>query len=444
MMINIAFRQGLAAVAALGALAASASAFAFTPPPFPRIAGIQISAPFDYNDATFQAQVARQAITILNDWPGMKPGGESMATVVQQIKAINPNALVFLYTDTDEQFSNPSNSAWATLIDAINANKWWLYTNSSLSTPVSSFYGNGGLTINNSTNTPKNAQGQDAIDYMVNYFVAQEYTPNTNIDGFFQDNVFTTPRVSGDWYRNGNDLPSSSAQAQAAIQSGYERWFALAHQLMPGKYQIGNIATWYSPGATAVPAGFKNMTEGGEIEGLIGQTWSTETWDGWQGMENQYFQIMSVVNAPKLVIFDQQDNPTNYQSMRYGLTSCLMNDGYYNFTSNTSTYSGVYWFDEFNANLGQPVGAAPTAAWQNGVWRRDFTNGIALVNPKGNGARTVSLGGSFVKLKGTQAPSVNNGQTVTSVTLQDRDGIILMRPSALIQPKAPTGVNVGG
>ncbi len=32
-----------------------------------------------------------------------------------------------------------------------------------------------------------------------------------------------------------------------------------------------------------------------------------------------------------------------------------------------------------------------------------------LVNPKGNGQREVTLEGDFVKLKGTQAPSVNDG-----------------------------------
>ena len=440
-MIHSVFRPRLTALAAIGALAASASAFAFTPPPFPRIAGIQISAPFDYNDPTFQSQLAKQAITVLNDWPGMNPGGESMQAVVQQIKAINPNALVFLYTDSDEQFTNPSNSAWATLINQLNSMKWWLYTDTSLSSAVSSFYGNGGMTINNTPNTPKDSQGDDAIDYIVKYFVNNEYTPNTNIDGFFMDNVFSQPRVAGDWYRNGTMLQPSDPKAQAAIQSGYERWFSLAHQLMPGKYQIGNIATWGEN--TPIPAGYKGMAEGGEIEGLIGQSWSIETWDGWQAMENQYFGIMAAVNTPKLVIFNQQDNPTNYQSMRYGLTSCLMSDGYYNFTSNSSTYSGFYWFDEFNSNLGAAVGSAPTAAWQKGVWRRDFANGIALVNPKGNGVQTVQLGGTFVKIKGTQAPSVNNGQTVTSVTLQDRDGIILLRQSPLQQPKAPTGVSIG-
>ncbi len=78
--------------------------------------------------------------------------------------------------------------------------------------------------------------------------------------------------------------------------------------------------------------------------------------------------------------------------------------------------------------LGYPTTQPPPAAGQNGVWRRDFDHGIALVNPKGNGAQTVSLGGTFVHLTGSQNPSLNNGSAVTSVTLQDRDGLILLRP----------------
>ena len=111
-----------------------------------------------------------------------------------------------------------------------------------------------------------------------------------------------------------------------------------------------------------------------------------------------------------------------------------MNDGYYGFTSSATRYHGVVWFDEYNAKLGAAVGAPPTSAWQKGVWRRDFTNGIALVNPKGNGPQTVTLGGTFVKIKGSQDPAVNNGQTATQVTLQDRDGLILLRKSARAQP----------
>jgi hypothetical protein len=439
MMIHHAFRRRWTALAALAALASATRAFAFTPPPFPRIAGVQISAPFDYAD--FEAQLAKQSITVLNYWPGMNPGGVSMDSVIQGIKAINPNALVFLYVDADEQFTDQNNSAWGGLRAQIDNMKWWLYSDSSMSSPVPSFYGNGGDTINFTPYTPKDSSGDDAVDYITKWLVQNVYDPNSAADGLYMDNVFPQPRVAGDWYRDGTVLQPSDPRAQAAIQAGYERYFSLVRQLIPGKYEVGNVGTWGEGGP--IPAGYEGMLDGGEMEGAIGQNWSIETWGGWQAMENQYYAIMAAANSPKLVIFNQQDDPTNYQSMRYGLTSCLMNDGYYDFTSSTSPYSGVQWFDEYNVNLGMPLSPPPTAAWQNGVWRRDFTNGIALVNPKGNGPQTVQLGGTFVKIKGTQDPAVNNGQTVTSVTLQDRDGIILLRQSPLEQPKAPTGVSIG-
>ena len=440
-MIHRGFRQGLTALAATAALATSASALAFTPPPFPRIAGIQNGGPFNYNDSTYQSELAKQSITILNMWPGLAPGGESMQSVVSAIKSINPNALVFLYTDVDEGYTTGDSSvAFAPETSQLNANKWWLYTDTSDSNAVASFYGNGGYTINNTPYTPKDSSGDDSIDWLTKWFVNTYYSAVPNIDGFFMDNVFTQPRVAGDWYRNGVVLQPSDPKAQAAIQAGYERWFALAHQLMPGKYQIGNIATWGQN--DAVPSGYQAMADGGVLEGMIGLSWSIENWGGWTEMMAQYNTDMAALNAPKLAIFNQWGDPTDYQSMRYGLASCLMNDGYYAYTSNATGYSGVVWFDEYNANLGQEISTPPTAAWQNGVWRRDFTNGIALVNPKGNGTQTVQLGGTFVKIQGSQDPSVNNGQTVTSVTLQDRDGIILLRQSPLQQPKAPTSVSI--
>jgi len=92
--------------------------------------------------------------------------------------------------------------------------------------------------------------------------------------------------------------------------------------------------------------------------------------------------------------------------------------------------------------LGNATSSPQTTAWQRGVFRRDFENGIALVNRKGNGAQTVQLETSFKRLLGNQAPGVNNGQTVTSVTLQDRDGIILMRLAPTTTPDPPGNVTV--
>jgi len=65
-----------------------------------------------------------------------------------------------------------------------------------------------------------------------------------------------------------------------------------------------------------------------------------------------------------------------------------------------------------------------------------------LVNPKGNGAQTITLEPGFKRFLGKQAPSVNNGQDVTTITLKDRDGIILLRKKAASAPAAPQLVSV--
>lgn len=61
------------------------------------------------------------------------------------------------------------------------------------------------------------------------------------------------------------------------------------------------------------------------------------------------------------------------------------------------------------------------------VFRRDFQHGIVLANATPT-TRTINLGGTFQRIKGSQDPAVNNGQKVTSVTLPPYDGLLLVRP----------------
>ena len=423
---------------AAAALMLSGGAFAYSPP-FPRLAGIETGGLANYNSLDYQSALEKLQVMILKYWPGLKPGGESMESIISTIESRDPQALVFLYANSDEGYLS-SSTAMAPLYQKVNAMRWWLKDGSSL---VPSFYDNGGYTINNTPNTVKDADGDDSIDFITKWYVENFYRPNPDIAGFFMDNVFSKPRVNGDWDGGSLVLSDTSSQAAAALQAGYERWFHLTDSLMPGKYELANAGSWAVDGAT-VPPGYVDLANGAVLEALIGKTYSTEAWAGWPAMMREYDTVMQVTSAPKLVIFNQWGNPTDYQAFRYGFASCLMNDGYYSFTSYSAGYYGVVHFDEYNAKLGAPVGAPPTHAWQNGVWRRDFTNGIALVNPKGNGPRTVTLGGTFVKLKGSQDPAVNNGQRVTQVTLQNRDGLILMRLAPLSQPTSPAEITVGG
>ena len=52
---------------------------------------------------------------------------------------------------------------------------------------------------------------------------------------------------------------------------------------------------------------------------------------------------------------------------------------------------------------------------------------MVLVNPRGNGDRTVTIGSGYTRFKGKQDPVYNNGQVATTVVLRDRDGMLLVK-----------------
>jgi hypothetical protein len=414
-------------VAMVGAAAAcvAAEALAFNKPPFPRLAANWI-ANQNYQDPTIQSALARGSIAIVNIWPGWENGrGTTLQQVIQNIKAINPNTLVFAYIMNDQIPANRgAYQPFAPLYAKLDAMAWYLYPTSGCSTPVTSYYP-GYLTLNNTLYTPTDSNGEQWIDWFAKWAVANYYTPNPSLDGFSTDDVFWKPRVSGDWQRDGTTDRASDPKVQTWLRQGYVQHFTTLRQLMPGKFQIGNVADWGD--TNSVLTEYQGLLDGGVMEGMIGHDWSPETYGGWQVMMARYRRTMAALGEPKLALFHQVGSVTDYQSVRYGLTSALMDDGYYVFNSTAQNGGDAPWFDEYQVQLGNAVGGPSTAAWQSGVYRRDFDNGIALVNPKGNGTQTVTLEASFTHFTGQQAPAVNNGATVTSVTLQDRDGIILMR-----------------
>jgi hypothetical protein len=59
------------------------------------------------------------------------------------------------------------------------------------------------------------------------------------------------------------------------------------------------------------------------------------------------------------------------------------------------------------------------------VYRRDFEGGVVIVNASSQ-PQTIDLGGTYVKIDGTQDRSVNDGSVVTSVTVCAYDGVILL------------------
>jgi 5-hydroxyisourate hydrolase-like protein (transthyretin family) len=88
-----------------------------------------------------------------------------------------------------------------------------------------------------------------------------------------------------------------------------------------------------------------------------------------------------------------------------------------------------------NTALNLQVGREDTTVWFDSlyvftgsanVFRRDFENGIVLANASPL-PKTIELGGTFRKIRGSQDTNINDGTNVTKVTLNGYDGVLLIR-----------------
>ena len=120
-----------------------------------------------------------------------------------------------------------------------------------------------------------------------------------------------------------------------------------------------------------------------------------------------------------------------YKKVRFGLASTLLLDGYYAFDFGDQNHGQTWWYDEYSVDLGNPLGSAISQnnkpQFEEDVWRREYQNGIALVNATGQ-SQDIDLGGEYEKIKGTQDKLINDGTIVSQVNLQSNDGLVMLRP----------------
>lgn len=433
-------RLKLIAGSLLSAALCSSVAYAMDPPPYPRLGTMLFGTPSNFDDPTLQSNIAKTSIALFSYWPGWQSNtGKTFQQEMAALKAANPNIQLAVYSQID---SIPQNATYAPVVSKLNSQNWWLYPSGTSGSPVPNFWTGGGgpfLQINTTLFPVADSGGHRYLDWFAGWYYSNFMAPNPALNSVYIDNVFVQPKATGDWNLDGAADNPSDPTVQHWVHLGYNAYFSSLRALMPNAMLIGNIAGW-GP-ASADITDYKGKLNGGLIEGLLGFSWSPEAWGGWQEMMSEYRKEINALAAPNLAMFAMVGSPTDYQTMRYALTSCMMDNGYFTFNSSDS-YNDVPWFDEYNANLGAATSSPSTSAWQKGVYRRDFVNGIALVNPKGNGSQTVTLETTYKRINGSQVPSVNNGQSVTTVTLQDRDGIILLRLQAAKVPKAPSSVTL--
>jgi len=397
---------------------------------FPRIAGINIGAK-NYDEAQYQEALAKKDLIILGFYRGWwNRGGVTIREAVQQLKARNPKLLVGQYTSLNEHYqdggSEPVREAHVKLSTEKGpggSGDWWART--AAGEHVSSYPGTWNTNFTEFV-TP-DACGDRYPEWLAKHNNAVFFDPVPEFDLWFTDNVFYRPRVEADWDGDGKDDSADDPQVRAYYRRGTARYWQAIRKLQPTKLILGNV----DGRPSAQSGGLREPEYTGRIEGALveagfGEQWSYETWGSWQDAMDDYRSQLANTIAPHLVIFNVHGEKEDYALMRYGLTSTLMDDGYFDY-SDMGSYSTAWWYDEFDVDLGKAVSPPPTKPWQHGVYRQNFEKGAALVNPKGNGTQTVTLEPGLRRFIGKQCPKVNDGRPVSRLTLNERDGIVLVR-----------------
>ncbi|MFH1597561.1 MAG: putative glycoside hydrolase [Patescibacteria group bacterium] len=188
---------------------------------------------------------------------------------------------------------------------------------------------------------------------------------------------------------------------------------------------------------------------------MIEGWWSNRTWreridafDNWNsnGQEPDFNMVVGPYNS------EEMPATHNYRVPRWAFTFSLLTGSYYEMFDDEVGYTEFYWLDEYAVDLTSGEAVIPTEAndwlgknylgeaeddayeldvnptsYPQGVWRRDFANGIVLANPNSPSV-TIDLGGEYRKILGTQDP-INDGSTVSQITLTGSNGIILLKPA---------------
>jgi hypothetical protein len=439
--------------------AAPALAEAFNPA-YPRMAarphGTLISSSAVDADSR---HIAKHHVAILATHRTWKGGGFDMATLPAHIKSYNPQVKLFKYLNAN-QLDGTGVQAWIpkklySERGGGGRGDWWKRTTSG--NHINGF-GAGKYQINVTLQTTPDKSGLQWPQWFVRYWNAAPgdsgswvapagYPKGRGLregdwDGVFLDDQYISTGVfapsNADLNNDRLNDPPKDLRTVHWVVAGHAAVVSEWRKVQPSRLVLGQYAALAGESES-----YSELLAGVHDGALIqDMTRKDRQGGGWPVMMQAYRRSLSLAGGPKIVIFhnnikdllNANADMSVYQANRYGLTSALMDNGYYAVMAPGQTRPE---FDEFYGGrvhaasklgyLGYPKAPPQTKAWSQGVYRREFTNGLVLVNPKGNGTRTVSVGSGWRRIDGSQDRNHNNGQSATSVTLKEQDGIILIR-----------------
>ncbi|MFA5163333.1 MAG: putative glycoside hydrolase [Patescibacteria group bacterium] len=347
---------------------------------------------------------------------------------LEKIRSLNPDIVLLAYISSQEIMSDaaylPSNSLRQKLLSNIYP-AWWL---KDLNGQKVSFWP-GTAMLNLSDGAGLSDLGQRFNDYLPQ-FVAREIKSSGLWDGVFYDNLWGDIcwLKSGSLDLNNNRTALSCAEINRAWSEGVKKMLVNSRELLGDEFVIAGNGQAYLPYTP-------------NLNGLMLENFPP-AWEHngeWSASFSNYLKLNEQVSRrPQINIINRSvERFDNYSSARFGLANALLGDAYYSADKNLSDHGQTWWYDEYDVDLGVPRSKAynllsSDSKVQPGFWRRDFSNGLTLVNSSAQEQKLLFGKEELERIKGSQDPQVNDGTKVTWIKLKPGEGIILLKSGAEI------------
>lgn len=213
--------------------------------------------------------------------------------------------------------------------------------------------------------------------------------------------------------RDNSDGTLQGISTDAALRSAWNGFLASTRDAasLDGAMLGGNVE------------GYKDNYYNENLDMVMNETYGTDFsetgWDSENTVKSDMDRIDIDSAAGRKIILVSQGAQANTSRFRYCMALYLqvVNGDLVNFRySNLSSYAQFWDYPEYTFPIGSPTGARALVSGTS-VWRRNFSNGVALVNPHATSTfSNIQLGGTYEDTDGIQ---------YTQVTLGPRQGVIL-------------------
>lgn len=356
---------------------------------------------------------------------------ETSRDQILRIRQLNPQIIILAYITAQEIMTEPASYNDSFLRQELFSNissVWWLRNadGDRISNWPQTYM------LNLSDLAPVNSQGQAYSDYLPE-FVSERLVSSGLWDGVFYDNTWgDVSWVTGSLDLNLDRRVENQTETDRAWAAGFTKMLEKTRLLTSSNFIIVGNGRIYNP--------YQPLLNGMMLENFPS---SWENGGTWSGSMSSYSKLPKQNIQPSLPIINVYNSlQSNYRLMRFGLTSTLLGDGFYSYDASVTNHGQLWWYDEYDINLGVAQSPAVNLLgknnWQASLWRRDFQNGIALVNSTSKTQSYIFYREEFEAINGQQDRVINNGRRLNQITLAPSDGVILWKKNTEIKEQSFT------